>query len=329
MSLSDEQIFQIKKIYENLSRKDFKNKKFLILNFTKYDVDGDWLERIEASRKFGRNCMTEEVYKIRYGDRWEEILNSQTNKRKNNKEIIIKKHGIEYYENLIKQKNWHNLQNLSERIGEDAAKEKHSSYLEKWKSSIEKRKLDRKWDNGLSHESLFIKHGKEEALIRWNKKSEKQKYAFSLEKFVKDFGETLGKEKWDQYKDKMRTLSEKAASNRDSVGFSKISQKLFWDVVQRLDLKKEMTFFKECNGEKIIKIYKDGKYIKFYSLDFLYENKIIEFDGNYWHKNNEDKDKERDEILTKRGFSTLRINDKNYKKDPYGTIDKIVEFLNG
>jgi hypothetical protein len=91
----------------------------------------------------------------------------------------------------------------------------------------------------------------------------------------------------------------------------------------------EHGFNGECDitsGERrfIINTDKEKKTI---FVDFCFRYKIIEYDGDYWHKNRIDIDKERDNHLTEIGFSVLRIKHSEVKNNINQTIDKAIKFL--
>jgi hypothetical protein len=58
-------------------------------------------------------------------------------------------------------------------------------------------------------------------------------------------------------------------------------------------------------------------------------NKIIEFDGDYWHGKvgNVERERKRDEKLKSAGYKVLHIKESEYKSDKQGTIDKCIKFL--
>lgn len=70
-------------------------------------------------------------------------------------------------------------------------------------------------------------------------------------------------------------------------GFSEISQKLFKSIVEQLSNRYKKIHYATVNPERT-----DGEYMVYdeqtrstYFLDFYVEdnNKVIEFDGDYWH----------------------------------------------
>ena len=64
--------------------------------------------------------------------------------------------------------------------------------------------------------------------------------------------------------------------------------------------------------------------------DFIIPKKklIIEVDGEFWHKNKEEKDKNRDKLFEKRGYKTIHFTDKELKKDLMGVAWHIEKELN-
>lgn len=70
-----------------------------------------------------------------------------------------------------------------------------------------------------------------------------------------------------------------------------------------------------------------------YFLDFYIEdnNKVIEFDGDYWHgekRGNQKRDAEREANLRKLGYANiLRVKERDYKADPDAVTAQCVEFI--
>jgi len=105
--------------------------------------------------------------------------------------------------------------------------------------------------------------------------------------------------------------------------YSKISQELFWLIHNELsDYEISSCYFKELNREVFI----NGN-SKTYIPDFIYKNKIIEYDGLYWH--DEIKDNRRNQFYFDNGYELLVItdNDFNRQKKPQDVVNKCVKFL--
>lgn len=184
--------------------------------------------------------------------------------------------------------------------------------------------------------------------------SEKQS-TFSLRKCIEKYGEEKGievwksrQEKWIKMLDsksdeeKMEILRKKTFANK---AYSKISQELFFSIIENEMVDKKNAFFYLLNEEKILEHGKD-----IFKPDFIYNNKIIEFFGNYWHANpkfysNFEKkirrgtknysvesiwkiDEYRLNFFKKNGYEVLVIWEEDYRKDKKTTIKKCIEFLN-
>lgn len=119
---------------------------------------------------------------------------------------------------------------------------------------------------------------------------------------------------------------------------SKISQELFNMISTSLET---VCIYGSNGGEMIIRLTEQEKrfmrmkgyqYNKFF-IDFVCDNKIIEYDGEYWHSSTKEYDVLRDFILTKRGYNVLRIKSGEYGYTRKGmlnkkeTIKKCVDFL--
>jgi len=119
-------------------------------------------------------------------------------------------------------------------------------------------------------------------------------------------------------------------------GVSLVSQKLFWDVYRSLNsFMKRCCKFSELNYEKKILITEidkkelcDLKLNKHaYYFDFVFKNKIIEFDGTYYHKD-KSKDLAKDSFVILKGYTILHIKEKDYTNNPQTELKKCLDFLN-
>lgn len=117
-------------------------------------------------------------------------------------------------------------------------------------------------------------------------------------------------------------------------GTSKPSQELFWVLYEKLNKPIECNF-SELNNERTIyinnidrKLFKYHKKLnkKRYHIDFRFKNKIIEYNGRYWHQDIE-KEIIKNKFFKNKGFLVLNIMDYDYKKDPQKVIKKCIRFL--
>lgn len=117
-------------------------------------------------------------------------------------------------------------------------------------------------------------------------------------------------------------------------GVSKISQELFYIIYIKMKLKNDECFFDYINHEYRLKISKNDKdefknrniNENCYNLDFVYRNKIIEFDGDYWHKDDE-KEQAKSDFLKYKGYEVLHIKEHLYYKDKQKVIEECIQFL--
>ena len=123
--------------------------------------------------------------------------------------------------------------------------------------------------------------------------------------------------------------------------YSKISQKLFWGIYNIIKNNyKNIYFATYNNGNK--NCYKNYEYevvlddeIHRYYLDFYVKdnNKIIEFDGDYWHgekRGNQNRDRLREEKLKQLGFiNILHIKECDYIANPEKIVAECVKYIRG
>jgi very-short-patch-repair endonuclease len=112
--------------------------------------------------------------------------------------------------------------------------------------------------------------------------------------------------------------------------FSKVSQKLFWEIFNKLE-DKSHCYFAELNHEIFIRIdenwqMKLNQMIMF--VDFVKNHKIIEFDGDYWHSEKTEIDKLRDEYAISKGYKVKRIQERDYRQEPQKVIRECLQWLN-
>jgi very-short-patch-repair endonuclease len=171
---------------------------------------------------------------------------------------------------------------------------------------------------------------------------------FSLEKCIEKYGEEAGKEIFENRQSKWQsTLNSKpedeikrinAAKMMNGKGYSKISQDLFNQIYDKIKDDFKEIYFAEVNGKELSTRYNEfmafnPKTRKKYFLDFYIKdnNKIIEFDGDYWHgekRGNQQRDINREDDLKSLGFTNiLRIKERDYKKNPSNEINKCLEYI--
>jgi len=294
-----------------------------------YEVPLPWVDRIIKSKTIFKNDSSSlKSMESRYG----EALGLRFFKEKNqkssiNKQDYIKKYGEESWKNLCKSKACTSLISKIEKYGEEEGKKRQEQYLKKWRKSI---KNKGGWDNGLKLEDLIKNHGEEEGYMIWKNRRENQRKRFTKNWYIKKYGEKDGEKEWRKYKKHMKEMSYKGA-RLSSTTYSKISQKLFKKIVELSKIEENLVKYASLNKEKRFKFkeYSElgGGY--YFMVDFIYKNKIIEFDGEYWHKKDKikNKDKIKTLILISKGYEVLRIKEKEYKEYPVEILKKCIAFI--
>ena len=155
---------------------------------------------------------------------------------------------------------------------------------------------------------------------------------FSLEICLQKYGEKDGLKRFNERQNKWLT-------NYKRTNFSKISQQLFWGILEtEPSIKNDNIFFATFNKGDIDDSGKNNEYRL--SLlngvilpDFidLVKGKIIEFDGTYYHRStpeNSLREEKRDKMILESGYQVLHISEYDYKNNKQEIINKCIVFLN-
>jgi len=298
------------------------------------------LEKIKTVKK-ENSCWCKE-YWMKKGFNEEESIKKvkekqQSNSKKRTKDSYKKMknpYQIEYWlekgftkeESLNKIKKHKDKTNPYNVLSEDNIKNMIDNRKKTYynKSDFERAKINK--SRGRTKEQYILEHSEEE----YYDKLKKQTEHFSKDCYIEKFGE-------DKYKE-WRNNQKESLKKRNFIKFSKISFDLFNEI--GLD-----AFYGK--NEKCLTLYKDeNKYIIY--PDFLYENKIIEFYGDYFHGNPDfyDKDdiigtryknykvgdkweydKNRQNILKDNGYDVLIIWENDYKKHKKEIIEKCKKWI--
>lgn len=155
---------------------------------------------------------------------------------------------------------------------------------------------------------------------------------FSKEICIKKYGKEKGLKIWKERQSKW-------LSNFKRLNYSNISQELFWQIYLIIKNKYKEVYFAQLGNRKGKDIsgknyeYKIDIGDTYCKVDFFIKdiNKIIEFDGDYWHgevRGNIERDKQRDKKLNKRGYKVLHIKERDYNQDKNKEIQRCMEFIN-
>jgi very-short-patch-repair endonuclease len=179
----------------------------------------------------------------------------------------------------------------------------------------------------------------------WTKKgySEEQAKALVSERQTTNTVEKIMKrDKFDknQATEKRREITKKWLDSLPKQNYSNVSQELFWQIHETIKNDyKEIHFATILNGTKVsdgtnneyrIKTDKTVRSLDFFVKDL---NKVIEFNGYYWHgkKNkhyDETKDKQRLDELKNLGLSVLIVNELDYYENKSKIIEECINFIN-
>lgn len=159
----------------------------------------------------------------------------------------------------------------------------------------------------------------------------KRQTTFSKDICIEKYGEEEGVKRFNE-------RQKRWTENNKTSNFSKVSQKLFWSLLDNnsIDIK-EIYFATYKNGIKD----ESGKNHEYrldvgdtYILPDFFDKKnkkIIEFDGVYYHRStpeNSKRETERDILINNSGYKVLHINENEYKKNKQEVINKCLSFLN-
>lgn len=186
-------------------------------------------------------------------------------------------------------------------------------------------------DRNTNQVAYWIKHGytQEEAE---QKVKERQK-TFTLEKCIEKYGEVDGLKRFNE-------RQEKWLNNYKKLNYSKISQELFWEIYNHIKDQYKEIYFATLNPETKTLVNTDQNYEYLFRLhdksfikpDFYIKdlNLIIEFDGDYWHRetsNNTKRTINRDLLINNMGTALLHIKEIDFKNNKYDTIQKCLNFI--
>lgn len=330
---------------------DNKEKCEKIGDLYKYTCNNEFI-KIEDGNMKQKGVKKIDLFINKYGEeegtrRYNDYINNRKKRKPNTGipintlEFYINKYGEEEGNRKYNEKNTKisdkgrcTLKWFINKHGEQQGTKAYKQYIDRQKHSH-------------SEKGYIEKYGEEEGKKEWQKRMFHMKHTTSLEGFIMRHGEEKGSKKWEERQIKWQnTLKAKSPEeieriNRAKIntrGFSKVSQELFWKIVQKLPYLQDV-YFAELNEDKQPdKSGTNHEYMiltderKIFFPDFLIESekKIIEFDGDYWHGStgNKAKDNEREYKLIELGYKILRIKQFEWNADPVGIIQKCMDFIN-
>jgi hypothetical protein len=280
---------------------------------------GEYL--VKSKTPWGLDSCIQKYGEIDGPKKWEERLNKKVKTMSERKKIKPYRNGrtlIEYQERYGLGDGYKRWKRRNDKHSYRFSKEYYIKEfgevdgLKKWGEYV--KSMDKTSLNAYQQ-----RYGEELGFIKHKNFSNRMSYINTLEYYQERYGNDLGIIKYNQL------LESKVASW--DLGYSKVSQELFWSIYNKVSGDTNNIYFGELNDEYIIYTHQEwGKLIK---LDFKYKNKIIEFDGDYWHSKPEQikKDKLRDEFLLSKGYEILRIKESEFRNTPLLILEKCVNFI--
>jgi hypothetical protein len=282
-----------------------------------------WNERIEKRRFYN----SIDGYIDKYGEeegrkKWND--KSKKLSYRQSKQYYIDTYGKELGEILSKENN------LYYRL--------KRKYGEKWFDEFIEKKKKRAKENNIGTKKYYIKKfGEEKGEEMWNTIIEKQRYAHTLKYFVEKYG---GEEGLIKYEKRRKRLIDNFMNSKNAV--SNISQNLFFEIKKTLNIE-DCKFYKH---NKEFYIYND-EYLRSFYYDFFFNNKIVEFNGDFWHMNPKFyKEKDINKVINvsakeiwqydqlkyniakNKGYEILVVWESDYYDNKEDILNKCIKFLN-
>ena len=260
------------------------------------------------------------------------------------KKTLLKKYGVDHPQRSIeiRLKTMKTLQNRYQLIGYCNKPATERTMLERYGAThFFASELGK-----MTEENFIKRYGRNEGLKKFN--GWKRNHGITIERMMSKWGTELGKTKYDKWKrevastltnfihrhgeqdglDRWKNYVMKIHGNTSKC--SKISLKLFDAISEKL-VNKDLCMFDEKNEWKIFLTGAERRLDPLnrtclYS-DFKYGNKIIEFYGNYWHKDSLYADTFKESILKTRGFDVMIVWENDYRKNENGILTECLSFL--
>lgn len=216
-------------------------------------------------------------------------------------------------------------ENLIKRYGKDEGEKRFNAYCKLQAYA------------GCAVEYFKELYGEEEGERRYLDVNKKK--TLTLDIFIEKYGKEEGEKRWNKFQNFRRAHGSKVIREILNRPYSKVSQTLFNSILDKIGpLDKESCCFATHNGEVKLTL-PNGNIMQ---PDFILGNKIIEFNGDYWHRNpkiytddlvTEDVksiwkvDDYRINSLRNLGYSVLVVWELDYNKNPEEVLNTCLNFL--
>lgn len=300
---------------------------------------GDECRRIAANikqnaKKSEKNAIREDTIECKIcGDKFQNLTGHLKKMHGVSSETYVEKYGGKVINEAIREK-------LSDNVkGEKNPGYQHGGKLSPWSDKSEYHDTDTIKSAREKAYTNYTKDKRDVCVEYWVKKGHSEKEAmvmiaerqrtFTLEKCIETHGEKKGRE---VHAERQR----KWLSSMPKTNFSKVSQALFWAITEKRGT--DGVFFAELtpdkepdfsgkNNEITLKLSDSSCKPDYYCE---YTNRIIEFDGDYWHgevRGNIEREKRRDHNLKECGYYVYHVKERDYRANPEKIIKECLEFL--
>ena len=352
-NITDKQMIEIDNVCRFYDSKTIKHRLANIYAFIINNVEDHWVGRMKImTTKLMTDSFSEYALKVRYGNNWMAARDDRYAKVKQSLSDFVKRYGEEEGKKRWELRNsrtkTYGLKYAIERHGEEEGKKRWEITLAAKIQTMQDRKKIKPYRCGLTLPEFQNRHGIEVGYEKWLERGRKNAYIRSKKYYTDTFGKTIGEEKWNEYRLSMNKTSlssfikrhgevdgllkyqdfliKSVHSNRF---YSKISQELFWLIYNKLDKNiKTLCKFAELNNEYFF--YVKQTWADVIMVDFKCGDKIIEFDGVYWHslEGRKEIDIMRDEYLISKDYKVLRIKENDYRYNKDNSVNECLKFLN-
>lgn len=179
--------------------------------------------------------------------------------------------------------------------------------------------------------------------------SERQR-TFYLDKCIEEYGVEEGIRIWQERQDKWQsTLTSKPDAEQQEINIKKIFNNGISNAEKEL-FEELKSIYPYATNQHQIKFYdSENNKTKWYMYDIKIGNAIIEFNGDFWHRNPKlytesyevmlygklsktidiwAKDKHKREVAESNGFKYYVVWEKDYRKDYENTMEVLIKFIN-
>jgi very-short-patch-repair endonuclease len=219
---------KLDKVAKQFDKKYILNKALMIENLIRYNVEGDWVVRLENSDKYKRDSSSMDSLIVRYGeDVGKKLYEDKLKKSTITEEMYIEKYGeVEgrlRWKELCKSKASFSEQFYVDKFGEEEGKRKWETVKSKKVKNWSKNLKDGKFKTWLSLDEYQQKYGVDIGYKKWATREMKRAYFgskqylidkygkeageiickdiknnVSLDKFIERYGEDVGRERYNE-----------------------------------------------------------------------------------------------------------------------------------